>query len=71
MQTDLALPAIIEAEGFCIVHRSVAPDGRANKRPIHMRRLRVKKTIKTCGISALVLGSLLAASQAFAHGYVS
>ena len=31
----------------------------------------MKKTIKTCGISALVLGSLLAASQAFAHGYVS
>ena len=31
----------------------------------------MKKTIKTCGISAVVLGSLLAASQAFAHGYVS
>jgi chitin-binding protein len=31
----------------------------------------VKKTIKTCGIAAVVMGSLLAASQAFAHGYVS
>ena len=31
----------------------------------------MKKTIKACGISAVVLGSLLAASQAFAHGYIS
>lgn len=31
----------------------------------------MKKTLKTCGISAVVLGSLLVASQAFAHGYVS
>lgn len=31
----------------------------------------MKKTIMKCGISAVVLGSLLAAGQAFAHGYVS
>lgn len=31
----------------------------------------MKKTIKTCGISAVVLGSLLAAGQAYAHGYIS
>lgn len=31
----------------------------------------MKKSIKVCGISAVVLGSLLVASQAFAHGYVS
>ncbi len=31
----------------------------------------MKNTIKACGISAVVIGSLLAASQAFAHGYVS
>jgi chitin-binding protein len=31
----------------------------------------VKKTIKACGISAVLLGSLLMASQAFSHGYVS
>jgi len=31
----------------------------------------VKKTMKACGISAVVMGSLLVASQAFAHGYVS
>jgi chitin-binding protein len=31
----------------------------------------VKKTIMKCGISAVVLGSLLAAGQAFAHGYIS
>lgn len=31
----------------------------------------MKKTLKACGISAVVLGSLLAASQAFAHGYIS
>lgn len=31
----------------------------------------MKKTIKACGISAVVIGSLLVASQAFAHGYVS
>jgi chitin-binding protein len=31
----------------------------------------VKKTIKACGISAVVISSLLVASQAFAHGYVS
>jgi chitin-binding protein len=33
--------------------------------------LKVKKTMKACGISAVVLGSLLLASQAFSHGYVS
>jgi len=31
----------------------------------------VKKTLKACGISAAVLGSLLVASQAVAHGYIS
>lgn len=31
----------------------------------------MKKTMKACGISAVVLGSLLLASQAFSHGYVS
>lgn len=31
----------------------------------------MKKTIKACGISAVVLGSLLLTSQAFSHGYVS
>jgi chitin-binding protein len=31
----------------------------------------VKKTMKACGISAVILSSLLIASQAFAHGYVS
>ena len=31
----------------------------------------MKKTIKACGISAVVLGSILVAGQAFAHGYVS
>lgn len=31
----------------------------------------MKKTIKAFGISAVVLGSLLIASQAFSHGYVS
>lgn len=31
----------------------------------------MKKTIKACGISAVLLGSLLMASQAFSHGYVS
>lgn len=31
----------------------------------------MKKTIMKCGISAVVLGSLLAAGQAFAHGYIS
>ena len=31
----------------------------------------MKKTLKACGISAVILGSLLAASQAFAHGYIS
>ncbi len=31
----------------------------------------MKKTIMKCGVSAVVLGSLLAAGQAFAHGYIS
>lgn len=31
----------------------------------------MKKTMKACGISAVVLGSLLLTSQAFSHGYVS
>lgn len=31
----------------------------------------MKNTIKACGVSAVVIGSLLVASQAFAHGYVS
>lgn len=31
----------------------------------------MKKTMKACGISAVVMGSLLLASQAFSHGYVS
>ena len=31
----------------------------------------MKKTMKACGISAVLLGSLLLASQVFAHGYVS
>ncbi len=31
----------------------------------------MKNTMKTCGIAAVVMGSLLVASQAFAHGYVS
>lgn len=31
----------------------------------------MKKTMKACGISAVLFGSLLLASQVFAHGYVS
>ena len=31
----------------------------------------MKKTMKACGVSAVVLGSLLFASQAFSHGFVS
>lgn len=31
----------------------------------------MKKTIKVCGVSAVALGSLLLASQAFSHGYIS
>ncbi len=31
----------------------------------------MKKTMKACGVSAVVLGSLLLANQAFSHGYVS